>query len=218
MKFKLSYIHQLIAEGEHQQLDFKFEISDSKKIARTLVAFANTDGGRLLVGVKDNGSITGVRTDEEVYMVDAAAEMYCKPPVTYEIERWQVEGKTVLEVFVDKSKKAPHSAPNELGKWTVYIRQHDENRIATGVETLIMKLRFGKKDSLLSYTRSEQMVLDYLKTHPTISLKDVTRIARLSQTEAERMLAHLVVYEVLHMENIEREPIFSIIDKNEPKG
>jgi predicted HTH transcriptional regulator len=139
--------------------------------------------------------------------------MYCKPPVTYEIQRWQVEGKTVLEVFVDKSPKAPHSAPNELGKWTVYVRQHDENRVANGVEILIMKLRFGKKGSLLSYTRSEQMVLDYLKTHPTISLKDVTRIARLSQTEAERMLAHLVVYEVLHMENIEREPFFSIIDK-----
>ena len=44
-------IEELIAQGEHQQLDFKFEVSDSKKIARTLSAFANTDGGRLLIGV-----------------------------------------------------------------------------------------------------------------------------------------------------------------------
>jgi len=42
------HIHRLIAEGEHQRLDFKFEISDARKIARTLVAFANTDGGRIL--------------------------------------------------------------------------------------------------------------------------------------------------------------------------
>ena len=49
------YIHALIAEGEHQQQDFKFEISDARKIAKTLSAFANTDGGRLLIGVKDNG-------------------------------------------------------------------------------------------------------------------------------------------------------------------
>ena len=51
------YIHALIAEGEHQQQDFKFEISDARKIAKTLSAFSNTDGGRLLIGVKDNERI-----------------------------------------------------------------------------------------------------------------------------------------------------------------
>ena len=56
------YIHALIAEGEHQQQDFKFEISDARKIAKTLSAFANTDGGKLLIGVKDNGKIAGVRS------------------------------------------------------------------------------------------------------------------------------------------------------------
>ena len=60
-------IEALIEQGEHQQLDFKFEVSDSKKIARTLSAFANTDGGRLLIGVKDNGAISGVRSEEEYY-------------------------------------------------------------------------------------------------------------------------------------------------------
>lgn len=54
------YLQQLIAEGEHQQQDFKFEISDARKIARSLSAFSNTDGGRLLIGVKDNGRIAGV--------------------------------------------------------------------------------------------------------------------------------------------------------------
>ena len=67
------YIYALIAEGEHQQQDFKFEISDARKIAKTLSAFSNTDGGRLLIGVKDNGKIAGVRSDEEQYMIEAAA-------------------------------------------------------------------------------------------------------------------------------------------------
>ena len=73
------YIHALIAEGEHQQQDFKFEISDARKIAKTLSAFANTDGGKLLIGVKDNGKIAGVRSDEEQYMIEAAARTLLQP-------------------------------------------------------------------------------------------------------------------------------------------
>ena len=58
-----AYILELIKEGEHQQQDFKFEISDVCKIAKSLSAFANTDGGRLLIGVKDNGKIAGVHSE-----------------------------------------------------------------------------------------------------------------------------------------------------------
>lgn len=46
------YILELIEEGEHEMQDFKFSISDSRKIARSISAFANHSGGRLLVGVK----------------------------------------------------------------------------------------------------------------------------------------------------------------------
>jgi hypothetical protein len=91
------YIHALIAEGEHQQQDFKFEISDARKIAKTLSAFANTDGGKLLIGVKDNGKIAGVRSDEEQYMIEAAAELYCSPEVNYIMQTYLVEGRSVRE-------------------------------------------------------------------------------------------------------------------------
>jgi hypothetical protein len=75
------YIKQLVEEGEHEHQDFKFEISDARKIARSISAFANTGGGRLLVGVKDNGKIAGIRSEEEIYMIEAAATMYCEPKV-----------------------------------------------------------------------------------------------------------------------------------------
>ena len=48
------YLKDLISGGENQQLDFKYCVSDSRKIAKTLVAFSNSDGGKLLIGVKDN--------------------------------------------------------------------------------------------------------------------------------------------------------------------
>jgi predicted HTH transcriptional regulator len=58
-------IYDYIAQGEHLQQDFKFEISDARKISKTLVAFSNSQGGRLLIGVKDNGRIAGIRSEEE---------------------------------------------------------------------------------------------------------------------------------------------------------
>ena len=99
------YIHALIAEGEHQQQDFKFEISDARKIAKTLSAFANTDGGKLLIGVKDNGKIAGVRSDEEQYMIEAAAGLYCSPEVNYTMQTYQVEGRSVLVVQIEESDR-----------------------------------------------------------------------------------------------------------------
>ena len=59
------YILELIEEGEHEMQDFKFSISDSRKIARSISAFANHSGGRLLVGVKDNGNIAGIRSEDD---------------------------------------------------------------------------------------------------------------------------------------------------------
>ena len=127
------YIHALIAEGEHQQQDFKFEISDARKIAKTLSAFSNTDGGRLLIGVKDNGKIAGVRSDEEQYMIEAAAQIYCRPEVNYSMCTYQVEGRSVLVIQVAESDRKPVYAKDETGKYLAYLRIKDENILATPV-------------------------------------------------------------------------------------
>ena len=60
------YLLQLIAQGEHQQQDFKYKVMDAEKLARSVSAFANTDGGRLLIGVRDDGHISGIRSEEEI--------------------------------------------------------------------------------------------------------------------------------------------------------
>ena len=121
------YIHALIAEGEHQQQDFKFEISDARKIAKTLSAFANTDGGRLLIGVKDNGKIAGVRSEEEKYMIEAAAQLYCIPEVEYTMQTYIVEGRQVLVATIEETPHKPVYAKDENGKPLAYLRIKDEN-------------------------------------------------------------------------------------------
>ena len=86
------HIRNLIAQGEGEELDFKFAINDSRKIARSIAAFANTKGGTLLIGVRDNGSITGVRSDEELHMVDTAVLLYCSEPVALYKKIYRLEG------------------------------------------------------------------------------------------------------------------------------
>ena len=128
-----SFIRSLIAEGEHVRQDFKFEVSDSRKIARSLSAFANTEGGRLLIGVKDNGRIAGVRSEEEMYMVEAAAKVYCDPEVEVEMRVYRPEGRSVLIASVEPVPRKPVMVKEEGGRKLAYVRIADENILASPV-------------------------------------------------------------------------------------
>ena len=209
-----NYINNIIQQGEHQQLDFKFEISDSKKIARTLVAFANTDGGRLLIGVKDNGRIAGIRTDEEYYMLEAAANMYCKPPVPFNISKWDIDGKAILEVIIEKSKKKPHKAPSPDNKWMVYIRSGDQNLLAN---TVLLKLWSRNKKiqgTFIHYSEKEKILLDYLEENSIITIHKLKQLAGISRYKAEILLVNLLAVDVLKMEITEKETFYSFKSKS----
>jgi hypothetical protein len=194
-----SYIRSIIREGENQQLDFKFEISDSRKIARTLVAFSNTDGGTQLIGVKDNGKIAGVRSDEEFFMVQAAAGMYCKPEVTFESKRWVVDGKTVLEIIIPKGINYPYFAKTDKETWMAYIRVKDENILATSVHLKVWNNKTHKSGILIEYSEKVKMLMEYLENEPSITISKFCRIAFLPRKAAESILADLVYLGLVEM-------------------
>lgn len=201
-----SYIKQLIAGGEGQQLDFKFEISDSKKIARTLSAFANTGGGILLVGVKDNGRIAGIRSEEEFYMLEAAAQLYCKPEVGFSVKEWHIDGKTILQAWINKSRTPPHFARSEDGKWLAYIRLKDENILANSIMIRVWKRRGRPTGTLVRYSDKEKILFDYLKENEVITLSLFQRLARMNQHKATNILVNLIVLDLIditfHNKNI----------------
>ncbi|MDR1602371.1 MAG: ATP-binding protein [Tannerella sp.] len=185
-------IETLIAQGEHQQLDFKFEVNDCRKIARTLSAFANTDGGRLLIGVKDNGHITGVQGDEEYYMIEAAVRLYTKPCVPFSARRWDVNGRSVLEVCVPSSADRPHLAPCRDGVYCAYIRVADENMPADEVLLLSWKKQSNPAGTLLKLSRPVEKLLRYLDTHPSIHITQFCRLAHIRHATARNILSDLV--------------------------
>lgn len=122
------YIEKLVAEGEHEQQDFKFMISDARKIARSVSAFANNSGGRLLIGVKDNGVVAGVRNEEDVYVVEQAAGRYCEPPQQVEFKAYRVDAAvTVIVASIARAQTRPVSVIEEDGRRRAYYRVADEN-------------------------------------------------------------------------------------------
>jgi Predicted transcriptional regulator containing an HTH domain and an uncharacterized domain shared with the mammalian protein Schlafen len=211
---KKSHIKSLIQSGEHQQLDFKFEISDSRKIAKTLVAFSNTDGGTLLIGVKDNGNIAGVHSDEEFYMVQAAASMYCKPEIIFESKRWVVDGKTVLEVIITKGTNYPYFVQIEPDKWSAYVRVKDENILATAVHLKVWKNKTHDSGILMEYSDKVKKLLEYLELNPSISISKFCRIAFLPKSAAENILADLIYFGLIETVYTDNHFIYCIKSKN----
>lgn len=210
-----NHIHKLIEEGEHQMLDFKFEISDSKKIARTLVAFANTDGGRLLIGVKDNGAISGIRSEEEKHMIQTASEIYCIPNVNFQAKEWNINGKTVLEIIVPKSKYHKHKAPDHNNIYKVYIRVKDQNILADGILLKIWKYQNNKQEVRVTFTESEMFLLKYLNDNKRITLKEFMKAAKISKKEAEKTLVNFTLINMLKLEITEKVIFFSLYEEDQ---
>lgn len=120
------YLHQLIKGGESETLDFKQTITSSK-IARTLVAFANTKGGTILIGVSDDKRILGIDADEELFVIEQAAEKYCTPKIAFNYEVYEEDNKTILIIHIVESTKKPHFYIDNDKHLHIYMRVGDKN-------------------------------------------------------------------------------------------
>ena len=195
----MAWILRLIEEGEHQQQDFKLRIDDSRKIAKTLVAFANSDGGRLLIGVKDNGAISGVNVEEEHHMIQAAATMYSDPPVPYEYQVWQVDYQRVLEVRVEASDRRPHYAEVAEDKWRAYIRREDQVFMANQVILKVWQHQDTRDRWEFEYDTQKEALFHYLQEKGSVGFMQAARITGLDPVQTEDLLAQLVAWEIMEM-------------------
>lgn len=190
------YIYGLIGEGEHTQQDFKSEISDARKIAKSLSAFSNTIGGRLLIGVKDNGRIAGIRSDEEIYMIEAAAQVYCEPQVEFGLKNYRIEGRTVLEVTIPEAENKPVLAKDENGKGWAYLRIADENILATPIHLRVWREAKSPKGCLVTYTDREQQLLSCMQEQGEVSFSRLCRLSGLPRPVTESLLAKFIRFEI----------------------
>jgi predicted HTH transcriptional regulator len=194
------YLQQRIAEGEHQTLDFKYAVNDARKIAITLCAFANTDGGTLLIGVKDNGSIAGARLQEEEHMIQAAATMYSKPPIEYSTQGWKAGDRYVLEVIIPSSRYRPHQAVDEAGEWKAYLRKHDQNFPAPGVLMQFWKSEHTPMTERYFHTEKEKRLFEALSHKEGYTVSQLSKVSRIPRPIVTTLLARFMRWDLVTLE------------------
>jgi predicted HTH transcriptional regulator len=203
-------IKKYLIDGEGESLDYKQEISSASKIAKTMVSFANHKGGVLLVGVRDNRSIAGIRSEDEKYMLDLAASFYCKPEIELELEEHNIGGKVILECTVPEGKFKPYSAKGEDGKWWVHIRNKDKSLLASKIVVDVLKRQSSNKGTLIKYGKNEEALLKYLEDNDRITLQQFRKMVNISKWRASKILVNLISAGVIINHTYEKTEFYTL--------
>lgn len=205
-------VRKLIFEGEGVSLDFKKTITNCQKIARTMVSFANNKGGRLLIGVADDGTIIGVKSeDEERYMITKAAHLYTKPALEPSFEEVYTDDKLVLVVHIQEGNLKPHYALADDGKWWVYVRVKDKSVLASKIVVDVLKRSAGDEGVLIEYSTKEKALLQHLEKAARITVKECCDLLKITRKRAQRLLVDLILSGIIRIHTTEKEEFYTAV-------
>lgn len=189
----------LIEAGEGVNVEFKQRFSDYEKISKELIAFANSNGGFLIVGVDDDKSIKGVESEKaEAELLIECAEKYCEPPISYRLHFVEIKHKELVIMEIFESNLKPHRLQDfqtkiDLNTAKVFIRVNDKSVPASKEMIKILQAN-TKRSNLKNYKidNNEKKVFDFLQAQETITVKELTSYANISNRRASRTLIKLV--------------------------
>ncbi|WKN33385.1 ATP-binding protein [Porifericola rhodea] len=220
-------IQRLVNSGEGEHIEFKRKVAHPEKILKEIVAFANTKGGHLLIGVDDNGNIPGIKfADEEIFVLEKAIQQWCRPKMEYDIEVVKINGhKSVVHYKIKESERKPHYVLNEgykkqaappkkkqvrQHKGKAYVRYEDKSLQASSEVWKILKRARKPRDMQFTFGEKEKLLMEYLEQHSQITLSEFTKLARLPRFRASQTLVLLVLANVLKIIPKEKEDIFML--------
>ena len=133
-------LQSLISQGENQSLEFKSAKAHANSLAKEMVAFANTSGGAILLGVEDDGSISGLPDDKNhEEWVSNIARNNVVPALSLGIEQQFIDAQSVLYIAVPKGPEKPYQTQQNQ----FLTRVGSTNRIATQGELMRMFQQSG---------------------------------------------------------------------------
>lgn len=203
---------QLIKKGEGLNIEFKRTIDSSFKIAKTIVSFANTSGGVLLVGIGDSGEIIGVDSElTELQKLERACRELSEPPISLGLRSLVLDGKNILRIEVDESLEKPHVAINEQNHHTVYIRVKDKS---VPTPKLLVQVSENVDLQKILNTRHVKTLIQFLRENDTVNTKTYAKMINISDKRAERMLNDLAEKQILLKISLGKAGLFSLKLRN----
>jgi predicted HTH transcriptional regulator len=212
-------VNRLIDQGEGFTIEFKRKVSTPEKIARALIAFANTKGGHILFGVDDDGTIVGVESEKsEADQIHEAGTVFCEPEIQPEIDIVPFNGKDVIVATISESTDKPHyfagpvNGSPESGEGTrVYIRVNDKTVMAS--KEVVKILRNERADAppvRIEFGENEKRLFQYLDAHEKITAGEFSHLVNISEHRASRILVSLVRAGVVRIHTLERTDFFTL--------
>lgn len=212
-------VNRLIEEGEGFEVEFKRKVSSPEKIAKTLVALANTSGGHMLFGVDDDGSIVGVESEKsEVELIEQAGSMYCVPEIHPVIDIVPFDGDDVIVAYVEESSEKPHYFTGSTngdavnGEETkVYIRVNANTVMASKeVVKILRSEQPGAKPFRIEIGENEKRLFTYLGDQERITVPEFAKLVNISERRASRILVSLVRAGVVRIHTLEKRDYFTL--------
>lgn len=206
---------KLISEGESSKVEFKRKFTTYEKIARELIAFANSRGGLIFFGVDDNGEKVGVKSEKETEeLLLETAKNYCEPEIDLKVYVLEIEGKDVVIGEVKESKRKPHRIqdyqPNlNYRTAKVFIRMKSKSVQASREMIKLLHTSYDEKlEAEFSLGKKEKALFDYLEKNEKINTREFCRLVNISERRAQRILIKLVRFGVLFLHQEENGSIY----------
>lgn len=195
--------------GEGKNLEFKRKATFPEKVVREMVAFANTEGGTLLVGVDDNGTIPGLKYPEGESHVIHQALGNCKPLLEVREQSIPIgNGRSVLRYDIPQSRRKLHYLVRDESR-EAFIRVGDQSIRASREMREIVTRSQRNRDIHFRYGEHEKKLMQYLEAHDAITVKEFMALGELSRFSASRKLILLVLARVLTVTPHEKGDLYS---------
>lgn len=194
---------KLIRGGEGQFVEFKKKANHPEKIIREVVAFANSTGGHLFIGVDDNGTLAGLKyPEDEEYVLTKAINELCRPAIPFSVEVLQVRDDVeILHYHISESDSKPHFAfldkKHRYGK--AFVRSDDQSIQASYEVRQILK-RSKRVHQPIEFEEKTRQLFKYFETHPGITLAEYSQLSGLNKKLASNKLIHLALSGALKIE------------------
>lgn len=209
---KLSQLKTLVRNGEGDFIEFKLKPNHPEKIMKELVAFANTNGGQLLVGVDDDSTLRGLTfADEDEYVLIREIQTSIRPELNYTIERVKLENGKEIIIFTIKehlNKPLYVISKEDASVQKAYVRVKDMSIQASKEQREIWKGQRKAKNLRFAFGEKEKALMTYLATNKYITVSKFAEIAQIPPKTASRTLVLLTLTNVLIFKPHEMEDHF----------